>query len=49
KPLILSTGMSTLEQIDHAVRILPMDNLILTHSTSTYPCPTEQLNLKMIL
>ena len=47
KPLILSTGMSTLEQIDHAVRILPMDNLILTHSTSTYPCPTEQLNLKM--
>lgn len=48
KPLILSTGMSTLEQIDHAVRILPMDNLMITHSTSTYPCPTEQLNLKMI-
>jgi N-acetylneuraminate synthase len=48
KPIILSTGMSTMEQIKDAVRHLDMDNLMLTHTTSTYPCEPEELNLKMI-
>jgi len=45
---ILSTGMSTIEQITEAVKILNKENLLIAHCTSTYPSPTEQLNLKMI-
>ncbi len=48
RPLILSTGMSTLEQIREAVDILGEDNLLITHCTSTYPCPPHELNLRMI-
>jgi N-acetylneuraminate synthase len=48
KPLILSTGMSTLEQIDHAVQVLGSDNLILLHTCSTYPSDYEELNLRVI-
>lgn len=48
KPIILSTGMSTLEQIDHAVEVLGKDNLILLHATSTYPAKYEELNLRVI-
>lgn len=48
RPIILSTGMSTMEQIESAVRLLGTDNLVLTHCTSTYPCPPEELNLRMI-
>jgi N-acetylneuraminate synthase len=47
-PVILSTGMSTLEEIEHAVDVLGLDNLLIAHSTSTYPCPPEELNLRMI-
>jgi N-acetylneuraminate synthase len=47
-PLILSTGMSTLDQIDAAVSILGTDRLLLAHCTSTYPCMNEELNLRMI-
>jgi len=48
KPIILSTGMSTLEQIDHAVEVLGKDDLILLHTTSTYPAKVEELNLLCI-
>ena len=48
RPLILSTGMSTMQQIEEAVRLLGTDHLIIAHSTSTYPCPAEELNLRMI-
>ena len=48
RPLILSTGMSTMEQIKAAVEILGTDNLIITHATSTYPCDPEELNLSLI-
>ena len=48
RPLILSTGMSTMEQIREAVNILDTDNLILLHCTSTYPCDPSELNLRMI-
>jgi N-acetylneuraminate synthase len=49
KPLILSTGMSTMDQITNAVDVLGTDNLCITHATSTYPCEPEELNLKMII
>jgi len=48
KPLILSTGMSTMEEIDRAVQVLGKKNLLIAHTTSTYPCPPEQLNLRLI-
>ncbi len=48
KPIILSTGMSTMEQIQEAVDILGEENLVLCHTTSSYPCPPEELNLRMI-
>jgi N-acetylneuraminate synthase len=48
KPIILSTGMSTLEQIDTAVRVLGTDNLVILHATSTYPLPPEEANIRMI-
>ncbi len=48
RPLIISTGMSTFEEIDQAVRLLGTENLLIAHSTSSYPCPPEELNLRMI-
>jgi N-acetylneuraminate synthase len=48
KPVILSTGMSTIEQIDAAVEIFDADKLIILHATSTYPLPPEEANLRMI-
>ena len=47
-PVIVSTGMSTFEQIEHAASLLPRDRALLAHSTSTYPCPPEKLNLRML-
>lgn len=48
KPIIMSTGMSTLEQIDKAVDILDKDDLIVLHCTSTYPAYYRELNLSVI-
>lgn len=48
RPLVLSTGMSTMEEISAAVRLLGEQNLIIVHSTSAYPCATSELNLRMI-
>jgi sialic acid synthase SpsE len=48
KPVILSTGMSTMEQIDTAVETLGTDRLVILHATSTYPLPAEEANLRMI-
>ena len=48
KPVILSTGMSTIDQIDHAVDVLGKENLILLHASSTYPAFYEELNLRAI-
>lgn len=48
RPVVLSTGMSTMEEIKAAVDILGQKDLIITHSTSTYPCEPSELNLKMI-
>lgn len=48
RPIMLSTGMSSLEQIDHAVEVLGRENLVIMHCTSTYPSKLEELNLRMI-
>jgi N-acetylneuraminate synthase len=48
RTVILSTGMSTPEQIRRAVGILGRERLILCHTTSSYPAPAEELNLRMI-
>jgi N-acetylneuraminate synthase len=48
KPIILSTGMSDMDQIKAAVDLIGTDDLVLAHCTSTYPCPPEELNLRMI-
>ncbi len=48
RPLILSTGMSTMDQIKTSVDLIGQENLVLTHATSTYPCDPHELNLRMI-
>jgi N-acetylneuraminate synthase len=48
RPMLLSTGMSTMAEIGRAVSLLDRDRLIILHATSSYPCPPESLNLKMI-
>jgi len=47
-PVMLSTGMSTLDEIDAAVTRLPAARLLLAHATSAYPCAPSELNLRMI-
>ena len=48
KPIIISTGMTTMDQIDHAVDVLGKDDLVILHCTSTYPSKVEELNLRVI-
>ncbi len=48
RPIILSTGMSTMEQIMAAVNVLGSKNILIAHCTSAYPCKPEELNLNMI-
>lgn len=48
KLIVLSTGMSNLDQVAKAVEILGTDRLILLHCTSAYPCPPSALNLRAI-
>ena len=48
KPVMLSTGMSTLEEIDHAVEVLGKKDLIIMQSTSTYPAEYHELDLGVI-
>jgi N-acetylneuraminate synthase len=48
KPIIISTGMSTMEEIHQGVNVVGGDDLVIMHCTSTYPCEPEELNLKMI-
>jgi N-acetylneuraminate synthase len=46
--VVLSTGMSTMEQIYHAVELCDTKKLAILHCTSTYPCAPEEINLKTI-
>ncbi len=48
RPIMLSTGMSTQAEVDHAVEVLGKENLILLHCNSSYPARTDELNLRTI-
>ncbi|HWK04655.1 MAG TPA: N-acetylneuraminate synthase family protein [Puia sp.] len=48
RPYILSTGMSTMDEIRDAVEKFGTDNLMIAHSTSAYPCQPQELNLRMV-
>ena len=49
KPILLSTGMSTPEQIDQAIEVLDgTDNLVILHCNSSYPTRNDELNLRVI-
>lgn len=48
KPVILSTGMSTLEEVRKAVKLFEGTPLVLLHAVSVYPCKDEELNLRGI-
>ena len=48
KPLVISTGMSTMDEIEGAVEAVGLTNLLVAHATSTYPCPAGERNLRMI-
>ena len=44
--LIISTGMSSEEEIEKCVEVCNPD--VIMHTNSTYPCPEEELNLRYI-
>ncbi len=48
KPVIISTGMSTMDQIQNGVEAVGKKDLVIMHCTSTYPCEPGELNLRMI-
>ena len=48
RPLMLSTGMSTQDEITQAVEWVGLKDLMIAHSTSAYPCPPQELNLRMV-
>jgi len=48
RPVILSTGMSTMAEIRRAVSQLDRSQLLIAQSTSSYPCPPDDLNLRVI-
>ena len=48
RPVIMSTGMSTMDEIRTAVEVFDNTPLLLAHTTSTYPCPPEELNLRVM-
>jgi len=48
-PLILSTGMSTLEELDKAISVVGQENIYcIMHCTSTYPTKDAEMNLRCI-
>jgi N-acetylneuraminate synthase len=48
RPMIVSSGMSTFDQIQEAIQTIGQENLLLAHSTSSYPCDPQELNLRMV-
>jgi len=48
RPVIISTGMSTMDEIRKGIEVVGKKNLGVMHSTSSYPCAPEELNLRMI-
>lgn len=48
KPIMLSTGMSTLKEVERAIELCGKDNLLLAQSTSSYPCKLNELNIRVV-
>ena len=48
KPILISTGMSTIEEIDKAIEVVGVDNTVIYHCTSTYPSDNSEINLNVI-
>jgi N-acetylneuraminate synthase len=48
RPVLLSTGMSTMQEIRTAVANVDPSRLLICHTTSSYPCKPEDSNLLMI-
>jgi N-acetylneuraminate synthase len=48
RPVVMSTGMSSVDEIDRAVRLVGKSQLVLLHCTSAYPATVEELNLRVI-
>jgi N-acetylneuraminate synthase len=48
RPLVLSTGMSTMDQIRKAIKVVGQEDVVICHTTSAYPCDPDELNLRMI-
>jgi len=48
RPLMISTGMSTMDEISRAVSAVGEDGILIAHATSAYPCRLEELNLRMV-
>lgn len=52
KPIILSTGMATMEEVKDAVRVLRergVEDLVVLHTTTNYPCPPGEVNLSAMV
>jgi sialic acid synthase SpsE len=52
KPIFLSTGTSTLGEVDEAVQVIREagnDQIVLLHCTLSYPCPPEAINLRAMV
>ena len=49
-PIIISTGMSTMEEVDNAVNLIMKEgvNPVIMHCNSSYPTPKDELNLRVI-
>ena len=48
RPVIISTGMSTMEEVERALKVLGRNNLVLLHTVATYPAQDKHLNLSLI-
>lgn len=52
KPVILSTGMGTMEEVKEAIRAIKSRHnkkIVILHCTTNYPCPLEEVNLRAML
>ena len=48
KPVILSTGQATVDEIDRAIRFFKKELVVLMHCVSAYPTPDQEANLNSI-
>lgn len=49
RPVLLSSGMSSWDELDRAVELLHQNDLTILQCTSEYPCPPEHVGLNVML